>query len=939
MTAGMERGLWAMVLFLLVLAPASRPRQGQAGSSPADEGFLLLDRANRLREEGKVAESINTFQGVIKIAAKAELRDRPLLLFGAYRGLTLIDLVRRDFAAAQADVEKARQVSSAERIDTEDFVSELMHAASKEAREGEILATLTVLRLVLTVAPGDSAAGFECFYRTELAEYHLYLTELQQALRESELAAAAAEKIAPQYRTMAVVRVLVVRGKIFEELGDDESGLRSYEGALNLLTPAWLQGLGNSFEDLWFLVKTYTGAASAQIRNHDFTTAERTLNQATRLAQQMGDADGAITVAKTRGDLEYARGNVALAIAEYVKSIDKGAEFTAKVRHLGFGTAGENLAMLEMFGEGCLAGKDFFPGTDQIERIQFHAALGAQLGMLGKNNEALCEMGRAVPEIEQLRTVVDEPRFRRSVFKSTVDVYSDIVRLLFASQHAVDLKIPVELAQYGSDPRAIGFRFAEAARARTFVERLGPALAASYDVKDERLASLLGQERRTRGSLRAILDLDTLPTDDPEATSMEARATRIASLRQQLESDVRQIRAANASVARLLYPDPVGMQDVRGLGGADALIEYMVTPTAIYCWVITRNGDGEWFRFDCAREDLRSSVAKLRDPMERRDFQQFDDSLAKQLYATLLKGPLRWIDAHGPVGGTAAEPRLVIVPDDALYLLPFEILENVDGRFFGERYITSYSPSATAFAQLKTISQSAHWTSELLLVGDSLSPGQHITVPGVGEFKGSPGDSLEIDSLSELFGVGKNCLDVVTGACSDKKTLLARGLRMDLKGYRYVHFSTHAFAYSRFPEPSLIMFARPGEPGSALLSMSEIPALHLQSRLVTLSACQSALGQERNPIPGEGIVGLTQAFFYAGTQSVISSLWEVEGSSTLNLMKAFYTELRVGTANDPAIALFHARTQVSQKGGTQNRISPYFWGGFVIYGAQMPTPR
>jgi CHAT domain-containing protein len=381
------------------------------------------------------------------------------------------------------------------------------------------------------------------------------------------------------------------------------------------------------------------------------------------------------------------------------------------------------------------------------------------------------------------------------------------------------------------------------------------------------------------------------------------------------------------------------MQDVRELGGADALVEYMVTPKVVFCWVITRGGEVQWFRFDFTRDELRSSVAKLRDPMERLDFQRFNDSLAQRLYATLLEEPLRWVDAHVPAGRKADGLRLVIVPDDALYLLPFEILESADGRFLGERYITSYSPSATALMQLTTISKSAHWTSELLLVGDSLSGARPITVPSVHEFKADLNDSKEVDDLSQLFGASKNCVDVVTGACSDKKTLLARGLRKDLARYRYVHFSTHAFAYSRYPEPSLVLFSDSGDFSDALLSMSEIPALNLHAQLVTLSACQSALGQEQNPIPGEGIVGLTQAFFHAGAQSVVSSLWEAENSTTRRLMTAFYTQLRSSAANDRATALFLARKQVREQGGARNGISPYFWGAFVLYGAQRLTAQ
>jgi CHAT domain-containing protein len=123
----------------------------------------------------------------------------------------------------------------------------------------------------------------------------------------------------------------------------------------------------------------------------------------------------------------------------------------------------------------------------------------------------------------------------------------------------------------------------------------------------------------------------------------------------------------------------------------------------------------------------------------------------------------------------------------------------------------------------------------------------------------------------------------------------------------------------------LSMFDEHGRKQNGFLTLNEIYNLRLSADLVVLSACQTALGKL---IRGEGIVGLTRGFMYAGGRRVVASLWRVDDAATADLMKAFYRGMLVDHLK-PADALRAAQRELSKQRRYQH---PYYWAGFVIQG-------
>jgi CHAT domain-containing protein len=153
-------------------------------------------------------------------------------------------------------------------------------------------------------------------------------------------------------------------------------------------------------------------------------------------------------------------------------------------------------------------------------------------------------------------------------------------------------------------------------------------------------------------------------------------------------------------------------------------------------------------------------------------------------------------------------------------------------------------------------------------------------------------------------------------------------LSRELRQYRILHFATHGLLNSERPELSGLVFSlvdQEGKPQDGFLRLHEIYNLQLNADLVVLSACETGLGKE---IKGEGLIGLTRGFMYAGAPRVVASLWNVDDLATAELMKLFYQRMLKDRLPAGA-ALRAAQLELS---GQKRWASPYFWAGFVLHG-------
>jgi CHAT domain-containing protein len=184
-----------------------------------------------------------------------------------------------------------------------------------------------------------------------------------------------------------------------------------------------------------------------------------------------------------------------------------------------------------------------------------------------------------------------------------------------------------------------------------------------------------------------------------------------------------------------------------------------------------------------------------------------------------------------------------------------------------------------------------------------------------------PGTQREADVLHNLFPDAA----VFMGAAAQESTAKA-----EMRKYRYLHFATHGFLNDAAPLLSAIVLAQPdkSDPKASkedgFLTAREVFDLHLQADLVTLSACNSGRGSIRT---GEGMVGLSWAFFVAGVPTQVVSQWSVDDAATAQLMSAFYTHLKAGEGKSQSLR--EAALSLQKEKGHQH---PYYWAPFLLMG-------
>lgn len=296
--------------------------------------------------------------------------------------------------------------------------------------------------------------------------------------------------------------------------------------------------------------------------------------------------------------------------------------------------------------------------------------------------------------------------------------------------------------------------------------------------------------------------------------------------------------------------------------------------------------------------------------------------LAYQLYQKLLE----------PVSNRLSD-QLIIIPDGTLGYIPFEVLlqempnANQVFRFKGHRYLIqdyslSYAYSATLWQEMELKEQERTTQGSVLAIAPFAGPatgkpkrGEKTEGGLEPEFDNLPHSEAEVLALQELFGA-----EVLLNEAATVDEFLLKAVN-----FRILHLSTHA-AVVEPNDHSFIAFYLQGSGNDPFLEVRELYNLELNADLVVLSACETALGKMHR---GEGIISLARAFTYAGTKSIITTLWKVDDEPTQQIMVSFYQYLKQGLPKDAALA--KAKTHYLQSAVPQYS-HPYFWAGIIPIG-------
>ena len=525
------------------------------------------------------------------------------------------------------------------------------------------------------------------------------------------------------------------------------------------------------------------------------------------------------------------------------------------------------------------------------------------------------------------------------------------------------------------------FRINEQSRARSLLDLLAETDAA---ITEGVPAELLKRKQENLDRQQDIADILTginVSTEELKKKPAELDE-ELEKLQAEYEEIENQIRTASPRYSTLTANKPMTLAEVQQtvLDDKTALVEYALQTDESYLFVVSKSGVSLFklpgrANIDKLAMDLRAQLipSKLQRRIVGIDVAEANRGLgvasaapedvapfvtaSNSLYKVVLE----------PAAGLIGEKRLMVVADGALNYIPFEVLlKSPDsGDFSSLGYLVKtnevvYAPSASVVGAIKQ--QRAKATGRaMLIIADPVfnsndtrarkpaagAPANDAEVRGLGiqsavadvggstpaapnaAMEGLPlarlnGTRIEADQISKLAKASGGQADVWLDLDANEDNLGTR----DVSKYRIIHVATHGLLNAERPQFTGVVLSLVGnKTHDGFVRTDEVFNLRLGSPLVMLSACETGLGKEKR---GEGVMGLTRAFMYAGAPTVGVSLWSVADKSTADLMTDFYKRLlSTGEGTTPSSALRGA--QLAMISGKKYS-APFYWAPFVLVG-------
>jgi CHAT domain-containing protein/Tfp pilus assembly protein PilF len=563
---------------------------------------------------------------------------------------------------------------------------------------------------------------------------------------------------------------------------------------------------------------------------------------------------------------------------------------------------------------------------------------------------------------------------------------SDQLRAGFRARHASYYKDYIDLL-VGQKRLELAFHVLERFRARNLLETLAVARA---EIRKGADPVLLQHQRALQLSLAAKEQrrIQLMGATDQEA-NLAVLDKEIRDLHSQFQEVEDRIRTSSPGYAALMHPQAISAKGTQEqlLDEDTVLLEYSLGEQRSYVWALTRTSLAivelpkradieelarEAYRLLTARDEIHAQEsATARQTRLERARQAYRNNAA--ILSRMLLDP---VASH-----IENKKRLLIVSDGALHYIPFAALPEPPTTTAGKeegsqpllmKHEIVNLPSASVLAALRQPTERRKPSKEVAVLADPVFAKDDARVrvgqggggtaaytrykergpeEGVATESGTS-RSVSSDQLARLLSdipsvtrggtelsrlpfsrlEAQNILSLVSSQQAmqalDFRASRATALSAELSQYRVLHFATHGLLDSEHPEWSGLVFSMVNSRGDredGFLGLEDVYNMSLNADLVVLSACKTGLGKE---IEGEGLVGLTQGFMYAGAPQVVASLWSVNDAATAELMGRFYQAMEQQKMS-PVAALRQAQLEILKR---KRWNDPYYWAAFVIHG-------
>ncbi|HEV7507661.1 MAG TPA: CHAT domain-containing protein [Thermoanaerobaculia bacterium] len=727
------------------------------------------------------------------------------------------------------------------------------------------------------------------------------------------------------------------------DLGDYDKALSHWREALDLARVT---------KDKVREAKTLNNLGTACLRLGRFNDAGRFLDQALALAHTVKDVETEVMALSNQAFLALRTKKPALALkpSQQALALAQGTGEPEAFAHYVLGSTYRDLKRWKEAQRELEAAEETYRQRGQVLRQADIALAMARVARgSGHPDDALARVRSALVLVESARSRVVSQELRASFSAARHDFYDFLIDTLIAR-----------------DLSAEALQASERARARILLEVLHES---ETDARQGADPALLERERNLRDEIntRESRRIELLKKTRPDPASLVEAQRGIEEALDQFQEVEASLRESSPRYAALTQPQPLTAAEIQAqvLDGKALLLEYALGEKKSFLWLVGPD-KVETFMLP-GRERIESVARRYYEQVTARNGQRpgetvpawkarigKSDQQVKQVGAELSNLIL------APVEKRLGDRPLLIVAEGALQYVPFSALPlSTSGAPLISRHEIVILPSATALAALRReLKGRKPAPQELAIFADPVfqASDTRLKTPRLGPLSrmNHPAPALQpprLRSAPELEAGRESGIDTsnlrrlpssrqeaetIAALVPPKQVLKALGFEATkaavtaggLDRFRKLHFATHGLLDSRHPELSGLVLSEydpQGKPQDGVLRLNDIYNLHLDADLVVLSACRTALGKE---VRGEGLIGLTRGFMYAGAARVLASLWSVEDKATAVLMGKLYRGmLREGLS--PAAALRKAQIEMAND---PKRKSPYYWAGFSLQG-------
>jgi CHAT domain-containing protein len=547
-------------------------------------------------------------------------------------------------------------------------------------------------------------------------------------------------------------------------------------------------------------------------------------------------------------------------------------------------------------------------------------ALAAVDGDTEKIREAIAT-GRAIVSLyDRQRLEMSEDDSRTSLSAFSRDLYTGMVNNY------------VEL--YGKDHARSSldgaFEFSERSKVAGFLASMRELNAAKFSLPPE-LVNLDNAIRKDIGLYRELMAKERNRAM-PDSQKIAIWESVTFSLLRSRDSLMKVFETRYPSYYSLKYRTFVTpLEDVpQVITGKANLLSYILTADRLYLFVtnsrrseiITREIDSSFYSKLIRFRRMLSEVPATSNV--RQPFNDFMD-LAYDLYTVLLEPAVPYLRGD----------KIIISPDNILSYLPFETLVTEEFRspellyreapFALKKYRFSYIYSVTLSSETQERSRSLRNT---LVAFAPTYTGMEINDSLYNLFPNLRGP---VRSLPYAVAEAEDAVTQCGGAAFTDTSATEERYKSEARKYDIIHLAMHTLVDDNNPAFSRMIFSAPGNGSDdGFLNTYEVYSIPINAMMVVLSSCNTGSGKLVN---GEGILSLARGFLFAGSRSVVMSMWEVEDYSASAVVKSFYKNMRSGQTK--SAALRNARLSFLRR-ADQTRSHPYYWAALVIYGDDTP---